>query len=1168
MKTIEKFLAHLYSLDVKLWIEDANLRCSIPEDVLTDELGVELRSRKSEIINFLRQAKSSTNYTQAITPIERKSNLPLSFAQQRLWFLEQLQPDSYTYNLPTAVRLTGILDVAVLERSLNTIIQRHEVLRTQFKTVNGNPILQIQPSVTLPLAVIDLQTFNLLEQDEEVRNLALKEAQTPFNLATDVLLRVKILRLAKDENVVLFTMHHIVSDGWSMEILIKELATLYTAFSTNQPSPLPELAIQYVDFAVWQRQWLQGEVLETQLDYWRQQLSGILPVLQLPTDYPRGRVQTFRGAIESFSLSSKLSQDIIKLAKNAGVTPFVTLLTAYKILLHRYTGQTDILVGTPVANRHRREIESLIGFFVNTLVLRTNLADNPSFQNLLQQLKNSTWQAYDHQDIPFEKLVEVLQPERDLSFNPLFQVKFRLENAPTEKLELPGLTLTPLNRTEASAKLDLSLDMYETSAGFVGAFEYNRDLFAPETISRMVGHFQTLLTAIIENPKQQISELPLLTESEKQKILIDWNQTEVEFPRHLTFQDLFAAQVEKTPDAVAVIFENQCLTYRELNQKSNQVAHYLKEKGVKPEIIVGLCVDRSPLMIIALLGILKAGGAYLPLDPNYPPERLGYMLADSQVPILLTQANLKLPTPQNYEIIYLDTDWEIISQCSIENPKSEVTPENLAYLIYTSGSTGKPKGVLIPHIGLTNLTQHKIQVCDVHPGDCVLQFFSISFDASIPEIIMALGSGAKLCLAKSESLLPGETLRKLLRENAVTHITITPSALSLLPSADLPHLRMVLVGGEAPSPELIAKWSEGRRFINAYGPTEVTVNASMVLCGNGHPLLPTIRPSANKQLYILDNYLQPVPIGVIGELYISGIGLARGYLNRPDLTDQRFISNPFNHFNNQSSPPPRLRGEARGGVLLVGEESRLYKTGDLACYLPDGRIRLLGRIDDQVKIRGFRIEPQEVETVLCQHPAVRAGVVIVREDQPGEKRLVAYVVANEIDSLKEVLKSSLNEEISFLSSPTPSDLRRFMREKLPEYLVPAAFVVLTDLPLTPNGKVDIPSLPLPERVLSNAEFIAPRTEIETQLADIYAQILKLEKVSIDDDFFELGGHSLIATQLIAQALQVFQVELTVMDLFDAPTVAGMAERILQRQLTTQISMISDTANDEREEFEI
>lgn len=473
--------------------------------------------------------------------------------------------------------------------------------------------------------MIDLQAFNLLEQDEEVRHLALKEAQTPFDLATDVLLRVKILQLAKDENVVLFTMHHIVSDGWSMEILVKELATLYTAFSGNQPSPLPELAIQYVDFAIWQRQWLQGEVLETQLDYWRQQLGGILPVLQLPTDYPRGRVQTFRGAIESFSLSPQLSQGIIKLAKNAGVTPFVTLLTAYKILLHRYTGQTDILVGTPVANRHRREIEALIGFFVNTLVLRTNLADNPSFQELLQQLINTTWQAYDHQDIPFEKLVEVLQPERDLSFNPLFQVKFRLENAPTEKLELPGLTLRPLNRTEASAKLDLSLDMYETSEGFVGAFEYNRDLFAPETINRMVGHFQTVLTAIVENPQKRISELPLLTDKEKQTILIDWNQTQVECPSHLTFQDLFAAQVEKTPDEVAIIFENQSLTYTELNQKSNQVAHYLKKKGVKPEVIVGLCVERSPLMIIALLGILKAGGAYLPLDPNYPQNAWVYV---------------------------------------------------------------------------------------------------------------------------------------------------------------------------------------------------------------------------------------------------------------------------------------------------------------------------------------------------------------------------------------------------------------------------------------------------------------------------------------------------------------------------------------------------------------
>jgi amino acid adenylation domain-containing protein len=900
MKTIEEFLSHLYSLDVQLWVEDGRVRCNAPEDVLTDTLYTELRERKAEIIKFLHQAEIAANaFNQRIQPANRDGIIPLSFAQQRLWFLEQLQSGSATYNIPTGMRLKGKLNVPVLLLSINEIIRRHEVLRTQFPTVDGNCLPAIKSNITLPFEEVDLQALNPIEQDEEVRSLFLKQAHQPFDLANDVLLRVKLLHLGVDEYVVLFTMHHIVFDGWSMDVLVRELTTLYSAFINNQPSPLPELPIQYIDFAIWQRQWLQGKVLETQLAYWRQKLSGVLPVLQLPTDYPRGRVQTFGGAIESFSLPLELSQSITSLANNAGVTPFIILLTAYKVLLHRYTGQTDLLVGTPVANRHRREIEGLIGFFVNTLVLRSDLRNNPSFRELLQQVRETTWEAYDRQDIPFEKLVEVLQPERDLSFNPLFQVKFRLENASTEELNLPELTLQPLQRTDASAKLDLSLDMYETSTGFVGAFEYNRGLFAKETIARMVEHFQTLLAGIVRNPDQRISELPLLTASETQKILVDWNQTQVEFQSSKTFHQLFEAQVEKTPNAIALIFEDQQITYQKLNQKSNQLAHYLIEKGVKPEVIVGICVERSPLMIIGLLGILKAGGAYLPLDPNYPPERLAYMLADSQIPILLTEEILN---SGGLGSVYLDKDWETISQYSIENPPCQVKPENLAYLIYTSGSTGTPKGVLVPHIGLTNLTEHKIDVCDVHPGDCVLQFFSFSFDASIPEIIMALASGAKLLLAKSESLLPGAGLLQLLQDNEVTHITITPSALSQVPTGDLPKLRMVLVGGEAPSPELISRWSEGRRFINAYGPTEVTVNGSMVLCGNGHPLLPTIRPSANKQLYILDNYLQPVPIGVIGELYIGGVGVARGYLNRPDLTAERFIPNPYSPLPTPHSP--------------------------------------------------------------------------------------------------------------------------------------------------------------------------------------------------------------------------------------------------------------------------
>jgi amino acid adenylation domain-containing protein len=1140
VKTTAAFLADLYQQDVQLWLDSTDaqqprLRCNAPEAVLTDALSTELQQRKPEIIAFLQRAQTAQFSGSAITPVPRSEELPLSFAQQRLWFLEQLQPGTAVYHIPAAVRLTGQLNISILQRSLNAILQRHEVLRTNFPAIAGIPTIQITPERAIALPIVDLSGLNPLDQEVEIRRVAVQSASTPFDLATDLLMRVVLLRCEADESVILLTLHHIASDGWSMEILLSELAALYTAFLQQQPSPLPPLPIQYADFAHWQRQWLQGQVLEQQLDYWRSQLGGDRPVLQLPTDFPRSRVQRFRGAVRSFSLPESTSRAIAQLAQSQGVTLFMTLLAAYTVLLHRYTGQTDILVGCPIANRNRTEIEGLIGFFVNTIVIRTQLAGNPTFQELLQQVRSLTWQAYDHQDLPFEKLVEDLQPARDLSYNPLFQVKFRLENPPTDRIELPGLTLASLGQVNPTAKLDLSLDMYETETGLVGGFEYNQDLFTEATITQLSNHFCTLLESIVTSPNQLISQLSILTPAETQKILLDWNQTQVDYPLTDCFHQLFEQQVAKTPDAIALVFENQTWTYQKLNQRSNQVAHYLRQQGVQPEVTVGICLERSPEMIVALLGILKAGGAYLPLDPAYPSERLAFMLSDAQVSLLLTQTNLvDLPYASP---IYLDRDWDAIALMSDQNPQSSVTLDHLAYLIYTSGSTGTPKGVLIPHRGLTHLTFDKIRVCQVDETSCVLQFFSLSFDASIPEIIMPLAAGGKLCLAPSATLLPGLALVQLLQQQQVTHITITPSALSQLPAADLPDLKMVLVGGEAPSPELITQWSAGRRFINGYGPTEVTVNASMVVCGNGQPLQPTLRPSSNKQFYILDAHLQPVPVGAIGELYIAGVGLARGYLNRPDLTADRFIplpkfvsSNGTENLNINTSP---------------NNQSRLYKTGDLASYLSDGRIKLWGRVDNQVKIRGFRIEPQEIEQVLWQHPALQTGAVIVREDQPGEKRLVAYGVAKTDVSI--------------------SDIRAFLREKLPEYLVPSAIALIPALPLTPNGKLDVRSLPAPEQIQTALPYVAPRNEIESKLADLFSQALNQAQISIDADFFELGGHSLLATQLIAQVLQEFQVELSVMDLFEAPTIAGLATQITRKQLQPQDYSFSD---DEREEIEI
>jgi amino acid adenylation domain-containing protein len=1183
MKTIDQFLAYLYSLDVKLWLEDnrtsspeqVRLRCSAPEEVLTPDLNAQLQARKAEIVAFLKQASLARHAaSHSIQPTPRVGNLPVSFAQQRLWFLEQLQPGSSVYNIPTAVRLTGSLNRAVLTQALNAIVQRHETLRTNF-IIDEQLVQMIAPSRAIAPQHINLCQLDPEEQNTQVLSLATQEAQKPFDLAQDSLLRVTLLELNETEHVILLTMHHIISDGWSMEVLVRELAALYAAFSVGQPSPLATLPIQYADFAVWQRQWLQGEVLEAQLSYWKQQLGKTLPVLQLPTDFPRLRVQSFRGETASFTLSSDLSNKLKAIAKAEGATLFMILLAAFKVLLYRYTGQAEIIVGSPIANRNRAEVEGLIGFFVNTLVLRTDLSFNPTFQEVLRRVRQVTWDAYDHQDLPFEKLVEELQPERDLSYNPLFQVKFRLENAPTDILEIPGLTLSSLKQVNPTAKLDLSLDMYETPTGLVGGFEYNRDLFAATTITRMVEHFRTLLEGIANHPTQRISELPLLTRAEQQQILVEWNQTQTEYTQDLCFHQMFANQVERTPDAIALIYKDEQLTYQELNRRSNQLAHYLQKLGVSPEVRVGICLDRSSAQIIAMLGVLKAGGAYVPLDPAYPKERLAFMLEDAQLSVLIQNtfvgsprveivrqntfvgrqnSQFRIPNSQFLTLINFDADWQAIAQASELNPTSDVKTNNLAYLIYTSGSTGVPKGVLVTHEGLVNLTEDKIRVCDVHPDSCVLQLFSFSFDASIPEIIMALGSGAKLCLAPLEDLLPGLPLLQLLREKAVSHITITPSALSALPAEDLPALRMVLVGGEAPSPELIARWSQGRRFINAYGPTEVTVNASMVQCGNGNPLLPVLRPSANKQLYVLDAHLQPVAIGVIGELHIGGIGLARGYLHRPDLTALKFIPNPFVNLELGSR-----KSESQNSQLKI-----LYKTGDLACYLPDGSIKLFGRIDNQVKVRGFRIEPGEIEALLNQHPDIQISVVIVREDIPEDKRLVAYIVWNE-----ELGSDNSELPTSTLGLPT-SELRRFLKEKLPDYMVPSIFITLDALPLTPNGKVDHKSLPVPEQFRSSAEgkFVAPRTPTERKLVEIFTNVLEVESVGVEDNFFDLGGHSLLATRLITQLLQAFQVELTVIDLFEAPSVAELAIRVEKMQIIQQLETPVVDFAEEREEIEL
>ncbi|QEI43193.1 Tyrocidine synthase 3 [Dolichospermum sp. UHCC 0315A] len=1053
----------------------------------------------------------------------QNEELPLSYAQQRLWFLDQLQPNSPLYNIPLALRLVGILNRAALAQSLKEIIDRHEALRTNFMTIDGQPAQIIQTEINWTVSVVDLQHLSTAEQESASQQLAQKQAIQPFDLASESLVRATLVVISETEHLLLVCMHHIVSDGWSMGVFAHELATLYNAYAQGQRTPLEPLPIQYADFAIWQREFLQGDLLQSQLSYWQQQLKEAPALLSLPTDRPRPAVQTFVGAHQKFALSVELTQKLTKLSQEQEVTLFMTLLAAFDTLLYRYTGQSDIVVGAPIANRNYGEIEALIGFFVNTLVMRTNLEGNPRFSELLTRVRLMAMDAYSHQDLPFEMLVEALQLERDLSYTPLFQVVFGLQNAPNSQVELTGLTVSPLVVESVTAKCDLTLAMENTGTGLIGVWEYNTDLFDTGTIERMTGHFVTLLEGIVANPLERISQLPLLTEVEQQQLLIEWNDTQVDYPQDKCIHQLFEEQCLRTPDAVAVVFENQQLTYHELNCRANQLAHYLQSLGVGADVLVGLCVERSLEMIVGILAILKAGGAYVPLDPGYPQERLQYILEDTLVSLLLTQQRIldKLPEHQA-QLVCLDEIWEKIVQNNQDNPTSGVTAFNLANVIYTSGSTGKPKGVMVEHKGLCNLAQAQMQTFGLHSDSRLLQFASFSFDASIWEIIMALGSGARLYLGTKDSLLPGIPLIERLRNYGITHVILPPSALAVLPTEELPALQTIIVGGEACAAELIKQWSVGRNFFNAYGPTEASVCATVAKCTDVDQKISIGRPIANAQIYILDEYLQLVPVGVPGELHIGGAGLARGYLNRPELTQEKFIPNPFD--NSKFKIPYR---NAKGG-----QNSKLYKTGDLARYLPDGNIEYLGRIDNQVKIRGFRIELGEIEAVLSQLGDVQASCVIVREDITGDKRLVGYIVPQ-----KEV-------------TPTVSELRQFLKAKLPEYMVPNAFVILDSLPLTPNGKIDHRALPAPDlhREFKH-KYVAPRTPVEEMLAQIWAQVLKVEQVGIEDNFFTFGGHSLLAIQLVSHIRNIFQLELPLRELFAAPTIAELMPSIqhLQQQ---------------------
>lgn len=1038
---------------------------------------------------------------------------PLSYAQQRLWFLDQLEPGRPFYNIPVAVRLEGKVEESVLSRVVNEVVRRHEILRTTFATVDDRPVQNIATELVVALPVEDLTNIPEGERERQAQELAQMEAQTPFDLMKGPLLRVRLLRLAATEHIVLFTVHHIVADGWSMGVLVQEVAALYTAYVQQQPSPLPELPMQYADFAQWQRQWLSGPVLQQQLTYWTKHLAGVPTVLNLPTDRPRPSVQSYRGASHSFTVAASTVAGLYQVGLQAQATLFMTLAAALNVLLARYSGQTDVCIGTPIANRTRAELESLIGFFVNTLVLRTQIDPTQPFVTLLEQVRTTALNAYAHQDIPFEYVVEVLNPERQLSHTPLFQVMLVLQNTPMEKLVLPGLTLSSMQIESTTAQFDLTLDLVEAEGQLYGTVGYNRDLFEAATIERLANHYIQLLEAIVAEPTVRVRELAMLSAAERTQLLVEWNATAMDCPATQTIQALFEMQVERTPEAVAVVYKEQQLTYGELNTRANQLAWYLRTVGVAPDVSVGLCVDRSLELLVGLLGIVKAGGVYLPLDPTYPTERLRYMLADSQPAVLLTQASFCAMLPvMEIPTLCLDTQWTTVATEATANLPHQTLPQHLAYVIYTSGSTGNVKGVLVTHGNVVHATSARLIKYREELRSFLL-LSSIAFDSSVAGIFGALAHGGQLVLPPvGEGLEPG-ILWKLIDQRRISQLLTVPSFYRLLleqmPVTKEHSLVSVILAGEDCGSDLLVKHRSslpGVRFFNEYGPTEATV-WSTVHEGRDRESTPTVpigRPIANTQIYILDGDLEPVPVGVAGELHIAGIGLARGYLRRPDLTAEKFVPNPF------SQEPG----------------ARMYKSGDLARYLPDGNIEYLGRMDHQVKIRGFRVELGEIEAALQALPGVREAVVLAREDNPGDKRLVAYVVANPGTEPMEA-----------------GALRSSLAQALPAYMVPAAFVFLDQFPLTPNGKLNRKALPPPESMRGTLGYVAPRTPVEAKLAEVWADVLHVDEVGVEDNFFELGGHSLLATRLLSQIRAAFDIDVPLRAVFEAPTISGLARLI-------------------------
>jgi amino acid adenylation domain-containing protein len=1057
---------------------------------------------------------------------------PASIDQERLWFIEQLQPGNTAYNIFTASRIRGLLNVEVMERVVNELIQRHEAFRTTLQAVDGLPVQVIAPELKLELTPVDLQSLQTEERYAEALRLTTEDFARPFDLAKGPLVRVGLLRLAEDDHVLYVNMHHTITDRWSGAVFEKELVILYQAFAMGQPSPLPELPIQFADYAVWQRERMHSETYQNELAYWKKRLTGAPFVIDFPTDYPRPPIQNFNGERVYVNYPRSLLDGLKELSRREGVTMFMTIMAAYNILLYRYTRQEDILVSAPIGNRIRPETENIVGYLLNLLILRTNLSGDPTFRELLKQEQEECIGAFAHQELPFGKLVQELKPKQDPSRNPIAQVAFLYLDFPeTTSMEFLGLTARHIDIDNGASRFDITLSMTETSEGFTVSIEYITDLFSRERMERMAQHLETLLGAIIANPDARISQLPLLSTEETRQLLDEWNDTATTFPQTSPVPDLFESHAARQPDATALIWEDERVSYGELNRRANQFAGRLRSLGVGPGMKVGVLLERSPEMIAALLGTLKAGGVYVPLDPQYPRERLGFMMKDACVSVLITRAGLheKLP-PHQAVIVDLETSRAGIEQESVENLNLRIDPEQVAYIIYTSGSTGRPKGVLVEHRQLLNTLQASEAALNFTHDDCMPCLAPFSFDISLFELLIPLVTGGRCLLASSRDALDASAAARVLDEATVIHAV--PTLMRRLISfavenraGNYARLRHLLVGGDAVPPELIEELHQAiptAQVTVLYGPTEATmICASSTVAHEQRPSHQFVgRPLSNTVIRLLDERGNLVPVGIDGELCIGGASVARGYLNRLELTAQKFVPDPFSK----------------------DAGARLYRTGDLGRYLPDGTIIFTGRIDEQVKVRGFRIELGEIESALKEHVEIRECIAVAREDTPGDKRLIAYLVAATPES------STLNT----------SELRGFLKERVPEYMLPSAFVFLEQLPLTPNGKVDKKALPAPDTErpeLENA-FVAPETPTEQRLAAIWTALLGIDRAGLYDNYFELGGDSLLATQLASQIRKVFEVELPLTDLFQHPTLAELSA-IIEEAIIKQMEEMSD-----------